>query len=279
MQPTDIMDKYSGFCKCSQLPPSKVQRIIATLLFNKVLQHIWFHILTKHQLTLDLMGVSKNSFSPFSNEATEDSCFVQCCINHEVSLCRLICSKKKYVAFFVGDLDLAAKMCERTRQDFPKGPTGRFTAGLISEFVDGLIGFFFARKAKRLEDEAKWTNLGLDVLQSLRNWANSSDWNFSNKLYLLEAEFYFLKEDDERALACYHASIKAAREHRFVHEEGLAEEKAALYLLHKNRHGDAMTHLINAKKCYEVWGAHAVVQCVDKAIAILTPVCAGICKK
>merc|ERR1719203_1380131 len=226
-------------------------------------------ILFKHQLTLDLMGVDKNAFSSFSNEATEDSCFMQCRMDHEVSICRYIYNKKKYVAFFTGDLALAAKMCDLSRQDFPMGSTGRLTAGLVRVFIDGLIGFFLARK--RLDDEVKWTNLGLSAILTLRKWVKSSNWNFSNKLYLLEAELYFLKEDDEKASLCYHASINAARAHRLVHEEGLAEEKAAFYFLHKSRHGDALAHFVNAKKCYKVWGAHAVAQRVDNVIAMSLP--------
>ncbi len=97
-----------------------------------------------------------------------------------------------------------------------------------------------------------------------------------NRLYLLEAEFYFLREDDERALPSYEASIRTAREHRFIHDEGLAEEKFATYLLHKSRHDEALGHFINAKKCYEVWGAGALVERVDKAIAILLPLCTGV---
>jgi len=234
----------------------------------------WISLVILHQLTLDLMGIDKNAFLPYSNGTTEDSCFMRCRTNHEISMCRLICCKKKYAAFFMGDLDSAAKMCELS-QDFPIGSTGRLTGSIVSVFIDGLIGFFFARK--HLEDEAKWTNLGLDAIQTLRKWVKSSDWNFSSKLYLLEAEFYFLREDDERALVCYHASIKAAHDHRFVHEEGLAEEKAATYFLYKSRHDDAMRHFMNAKKCYEVWGAHALAQRVDKAIAILLPLCTGRC--
>jgi len=230
----------------------------------------WISLVILHQLTLNLMGIDKNSFLPYSNGTTEDSCFMRCRSNNEISICRLICCKKKYVAFFTGDLDLAAKMYELS-QDFLLGSTGM--GSIVSAFIDGLIGFFFARK--HLEDEAKWTNLGLGAIQSLRKWVKSSDWNFSNKLYLLEAEFYFLREDDERALVCYHASIKAASEHRFVHEEGLAEEKAATYFLHKSRHDNALSHFMNAKKCYEVWGASALVQRVDKAIAILLPLCTG----
>ncbi len=142
---------------------------------------------------------------------------------------------------------------------------------IVSAFIDGLIGFFLARKHR--EDEAKWTTVGLDSIESLKTWVQSSSWNFSNKLYLLEAEYCFLKNDDEGAVAFYTASIKAAHEHRFIHEEGLAEEKLATYLLHKGGHDDAMHHLVNAKRCYDVWGAHALVKRVQKAIAILMPLC------
>ena len=76
-------------------------------------------------------------------------------------------------------------------------------------------------------------------------------------------------------MACYQASVRAAREHRFVHEEGLAEEKLATFCLHNGLHDDAMGHFNNAKKCYEVWGAHSLVERIDKAIAILVPLCTG----
>jgi len=150
---------------------------------------------------------------------------------------------------------------------------GRLVHILVSIFIDGLIGFFLARKHR--EDEKKWTNLGLDAIQSFRTWVPGSIWNFSNKLHLLEAEFYFLSEEDGRARACYQASIKAAREHRFIHEEGLAEEKLATYLLHKSQHDDALRHFINAKRCYDSWGACTLGRRVEKAIAILLPLCSG----
>lgn len=49
---------------------------------------------------------------------------------------------------------------------------GRTVQVLVGVFIDGLIGFFFARKHR--EDEAKWINVGLDALQSLRKWVRSS---------------------------------------------------------------------------------------------------------
>jgi hypothetical protein len=136
-----------------------------------------------------------------------------------------------------------------------------------------MISFYFARK--RRGDEARWAAIGEEVISSLQQWSLLSSWNFANKLYLLEAEYYFLKENEQKTMACYNASIKAASDHRFYHEEGLAHEKAATYLLHKSNHDAALEYFTNAKKCYEMWGAHALVSRVEKAIAILIPLCSG----
>ncbi len=150
--------------------------------------------------------------------------------------------------------------------------TGRSSFFIISTFTDGLIGLYFARKHQ--EDEAKWTRVGEKALEIMKRWTNNSSWNFSNKLYLLQAEYFFLKNDD-RAYACYKASIKKAREHKFNHEEGLAHEKLATYLLFKNQHDEALQYFQNAKKCYATWDAKVLVQRVEKAITILSPLCIG----
>ena len=141
---------------------------------------------------------------------------------------------------------------------------------LITAFIDGLIGLYFARKHR--DDEAKWTGVAETAIEHMTKWAKSCSWNFANKLSLLQAEYFFLK-DDEQAYSCYKASIKQAREHRFNHEEGLAHEKLATYLLHKSNHDEALQHFQDAKKCYETWHAHVLVRRVEKAIAVLSPLC------
>ncbi len=143
---------------------------------------------------------------------------------------------------------------------------------LVNTFIDGLIGLYFARKHR--DDEAKWTNVAETAIALVSKWAKTCPWNCSNKLSLLQAEYYFLK-DDNRAHGCYKASIKQAREHRFNHEEGLAHEKLATYLLHKNKHDEALQNFKDAKKCYATWHACVLVQRVEKAIAILSPLCGG----
>ena len=144
---------------------------------------------------------------------------------------------------------------------------------MVSVFIDGLIGFVLARKDRK--DKRKWTELGISAIQSLKKWIKSSAWNFSNKLHLLEAEFYFLLGDDKKAENSYHASIEAAHKHRFFHEEGLAEEKIATYFLQKGKNDDAVRHFANAKKWYKVWGAQILVERIDNTIRVLQPLCEG----
>jgi len=223
-----------------------------------------------HQLVYDLMGAKENALSICSAGMNEESLFFQSRANNNTVMCRTIFVKKKYEAFFHGDLEEAARAYDLCTS-FLTPTTGRQIGIIVSFFIDGMIGFFHARK--RNEDEAKWTNVGKESINLLRKWVVSSEWNFSNKLFLLEAEYYFLNGDDERAVDSYHNSIKAAHEHRFIHEEGLAEEKLASYLLRKSRHDEAMTHYVNAKKCYDAWGAQSVVDRIDKIIALLLPLC------
>ncbi len=70
------------------------------------------------------MGVTENALLHLANKMTEDSCFARCRENNEISVCRLICSKKKYLAFFTGDLDTAAEFYDLNQAHFSSGSTG-----------------------------------------------------------------------------------------------------------------------------------------------------------
>mmetsp|Transcript_32702 Transcript_32702/g.62502 ORF Transcript_32702/g.62502 Transcript_32702/m.62502 type:complete len:171 (+) Transcript_32702:2124-2636(+) len=166
-------------------------------------------------------------------------------------------------------MDAAAQFLEMS-SGYPTGPNGRsshLTSGVV---LDGLIAFHFARKEQ--ENEIRWRNIGEDVIDLTRQWAKSSNWNFSNKLYLLEAEYFFLEDDETRALAKYEQSIKAASDHHFIHEEGLAFERAARFHLHYGRNEEALVCLSQTKKCYKSWGAHGLVNYIERTVAELDKV-------
>jgi len=115
--------------------------------------------------------------------------------------------------------------------------------------------------------------IGCKCLDVIKGHERNSDWNFANKMHLLEAEYYFCIDNHENAVASYRQAIISAQEHRFCHEEGLAEEKLATYLMYCNQSDAALYHFTNAKKAYTKWGAKVLADRISKAMAILAPLC------
>ncbi len=79
------------------------------------------------------MGEKQNAFSACSISMTEDSCFEATRDNHETTLCRLFAYKKKFVAFFTGQLVEAANMYELC-QEYPIESGGESEFRSISLF-------------------------------------------------------------------------------------------------------------------------------------------------
>jgi len=69
------------------------------------------------------MGTDQNAFLPLSNVMTEDLCLESSRIKNAHLISRLICNKKKYIAFYKGDLETAAKMYDLSLE-FPTGAHG-----------------------------------------------------------------------------------------------------------------------------------------------------------
>ena len=110
-----------------------------------------------------------------------------------------------------------------------------------------------------------------DAISALNTATINSEWNFSNKLRLLEAEQQYLSKHHERAIDLYDASIASAKKSGFIHEQGLACEKAGFY--YKDR-GDnkqkALEYFTKARDCYEEWGSIMKVEFVQKELDALS---------
>mmetsp|Transcript_21890 Transcript_21890/g.40184 ORF Transcript_21890/g.40184 Transcript_21890/m.40184 type:complete len:365 (+) Transcript_21890:552-1646(+) len=215
-----------------------------------------------HEQIRILVGSKESSCSIFLG-CQEETLYQDSLENGDLSSCRYILFKRKLIAFFYGDMDAAAE-CFEMGSEYSIGANGRLCHISIGIVIDGLIAFFFARK--HLEDENRWRNIGQAVLDLTRQWTANSDWNFINKLYLLEAEYFFLENDEIKALEKYEQSIKAAQDHRFIHEEGLAFERTARFHLHYGRIGEALVCFTQSKKCYKHWGAHGLVDHIERII-------------
>ena len=103
----------------------------------------------------------------------------------------------------------------------------------------------------------------------MRDAAAISEWNFLNKLTLLEAELYSFEKKNDRALASYDASIASARNSGFTHEQGLACEKAGFHCKKAKDKGRALNYFQQARECYEDWGSSVKVDVIKKELDCL----------
>ncbi len=106
----------------------------------------------------------------------------------------------------------------------------------------------------------------------MRFAAAYSDWNFTNKLCLLEAEQLSLctGNDHLNAMNLYDASIAAAKRSGFTLERGLAFEKAGFYYKRAGALLNALEYFKQARACYEEWGSSMRVNMIQKEIDGLT---------
>ena len=92
-----------------------------------------------------------------------------------------------------------------------------------------------------------------DTLEKLARCAPS---NYLHKYHLVEAErMRVLEGQSDAILSHYDQAIALARESEFIHEEALANELAARYLLNQRQNDNAGSYLRSALEKYEAWGA------------------------
>mmetsp|Transcript_3060 Transcript_3060/g.6785 ORF Transcript_3060/g.6785 Transcript_3060/m.6785 type:complete len:560 (-) Transcript_3060:69-1748(-) len=111
---------------------------------------------------------------------------------------------------------------------------------------------------------AKVRNLYKDAINALRTAKELSPWNFSNKVFLLEAEMYSFERKGPDARSSYAAAITSSRSSRYVHEQGLACELAGLHYKKLGEEQTALDFFQQAKECYVRWGSQMKVDSVSQ---------------
>jgi len=81
----------------------------------------------------------------------------------------------------------------------------------VHVFYIGLISFWVARK---LNDGQQWHERGKRSKLALKKWAESSQWTFQNKWYLLEAEELYCNNDFDAAKTYYEKAVASAKSHK-----------------------------------------------------------------
>jgi len=163
-------------------------------------------------------------------------------------------------AFICRDMENALKFTDLYCQHFLS--EGSKYKGINNEVFEALTTFYFMRETG---EEQYWIR-GENAMRKIKDWAVHSDWNFRNKLLLVEAEMYNTQKDYEKAALCYEASIIAAQQHKFIHEEAIASELAGNFFLERDLHEKSRLFFENSIKCHKKWGASAVAKRIEGII-------------
>ena len=95
-----------------------------------------------------------------------------------------------------------------------------------------------------------------DNQNTLEKLARCAPPNYLHKYHLVEAErMRILEGEPDTIMHHYDQAIALARESEFIHEEALADELAARYLLNRRQSAAARSYLRSAMEQYEAWGA------------------------
>ena len=95
-----------------------------------------------------------------------------------------------------------------------------------------------------------------DNQDTLEKLARSAPPNYRHKHHLVEAErMRVLEGEPDTIMHHYDQAIALARESEFIHEEALANELAARYLLNQGQNVAAGSYLRSSMEQYEAWGA------------------------
>ncbi len=101
--------------------------------------------------------------------------------------------------------------------------------------------------------------------KKLRKWADYAPANHLHKYYLVEAERQRVLGKKYAAMEYYDKAISLAKENGYLQEEALANELAAKFYLGCDRITSATAYFLNARYCYQQWGATAKVAILDQA--------------
>ena len=101
--------------------------------------------------------------------------------------------------------------------------------------------------------------------RQLEIWARHCPENFADRTALVSAEIARIEGRQLDAERCYEESIRLAREHGFIQNEGIAGELAARFYAARGFETIAQAYLRNARYCYLRWGADAKVRQLDES--------------
>jgi PAS domain S-box-containing protein len=171
--------------------------------------------------------------------------------------------RKLQASFFAGDYASAIDAAEKARP-YPWATSSSFFECAEYHFYGALARAAFHDLAPSAERPHHLDALGMHH-QQIAAWARTCPENFADRAALTAAEIARVEGRLLDAERLYEEAIRLAREQGFVHNEGLANERAARFYVARDLHTVADAHVRNARQCYRRWGAEGKVRQLDRS--------------
>eukprot|EP00804_Cyclotella_cryptica_P018958 CCRYP_006467-RB/>CCRYP_006467-RB protein AED:0.02 eAED:0.02 QI:225/1/1/1/0.66/0.5/4/29/1413 len=158
-----------------------------------------------------------------------------------------------FSSFYLGHAERVhykSKLWERLEDSEKRKVPIRF---IYTAFFSGIASFrLYSYGRKDSQTHTKNLTKSLSILEKASEF---SEWNYKNKFLLLKAAHLSITDNNFNAENEFGAAILASRASKFVHEEGLACELAAMYQVTRGNNTSALSLFCQAKSCYKTWGS------------------------
>ena len=208
------------------------------------------------QATMNLLDLSCRDPSTLTGEITDqDALMAFAEETNFLSLIMQISRIRIYFAYLFRQYDLAAELVDSVVAKF----ANRYGFLPNSSVVHGTfhVGLVSAQLCRIRGDADKWSAITGTCMEKMKVWSEASPWNYGHMMQLLVAEEAYCKEDHEKAKSAYKEAIELAKEHKFIHDQALCLERAALY--YAETRGDtselSKKFMADARELYVKWGA------------------------
>jgi predicted ATPase/signal transduction histidine kinase len=223
----------------------------------------WMDIIVSQQRFIATMQGRTASFSTFSDAQFDESRF-------EVGLTddrmKLMVSwywiLKLKARFLSGDYADALAAAGKVK---PLLPAAAAQIQLLDYYYYMALTVAVSYEHASTDEQREWRELLTAHQEQLREWAENYPPTFGDKHALVCAEIARLEYRDLDAMRLYEQAIRLARDHGFVHNEGLAHEIAARFYAARGFATIADAYLRNARYCYLRWGADGKVRQLERS--------------
>ena len=119
-------------------------------------------------------------------------------------------------------------------------------------------------KGAGVRQRMKYRKQLLHNQKRMKLWSELCPENFLHKYLFVKAEWARIRMKYRRAENLYRAAIQSAHDNRYTQNEGIADERAALFMLELGNREGASVYMKAARLCYVMWGASDKVKQLDE---------------